>query len=146
MPAVPGRTLPEMYEAARRGELAGMYIFGEDVVQTDPDSGRTREALERLEFLVVQELFLSETARLAHVVLPGASALEKDGTFTNAERRIQRVRAALPPIPGARADWEILCQLMAATGYPQPFRHPSEVMEEIARVSPVYAGVSHVRL
>jgi len=95
---------------------------------------------------VVQELFLSETARLAHVVLPGASFLEKDGTFTNGERRIQRVRRALGPVPGARADWEILLALMAATGYPQPFREPGEIMDEIARVAPDFAGVSYARL
>jgi len=105
LPEKAGRTLPQMYQAARAGDLHAMVIFGEDVVQTDPDSGQTRAALERLDFLMVQELFLSETARLAHVVLPGASFLEKDGTFTNGERRVQRVRRALPP-PGdpARAD------------------------------------------
>ncbi len=146
LPRTPGRILPEMYEAARRGEIAGMVIFGEDVVQTDPDSGRTREALQRLEFLVVQEIFLSETAQLAHVVLPGASFLEKDGSFTNAERRIQRVRAALAPPGQARPDWRILLDLMERTGWPQPFRHPGEVWEEIARVAPPFAGVTWERL
>jgi formate dehydrogenase major subunit len=102
--------------------------------------------LEALDFLVVQELFLSETAKLAHVVLPGASFLEKDGTFTNGERRIQRVRKVLDPPGEAHADWEILCVLMAATGYPQHFRHPSEIMDEIARVNPAFAGVSYARL
>jgi formate dehydrogenase major subunit len=146
LPVAPGRRLPEMYEAARAGTLRALYVFGEDVVQTDPDSGHTRAALEALEFLVVQELFLSETAKLAHVVLPGASGLEKDGTFTNGERRIQRVRRALDPPGEAKADWEILLALMAATGLPQPFRHPSEVMDEIARVNPAFAGVSYARL
>jgi len=146
LPEKAGRTLPLMYQAARAGDLHAMVIFGEDVVQTDPDSGHTRAALERLDFLMVQELFLSETARLAHVVLPGASFLEKDGTFTNGERRVQRVRQTLPPVEGARADWEILLALMAATGYPQKFRTPAEIMEEIAQLAPAFAGITYARL
>jgi formate dehydrogenase alpha subunit len=146
VPETPGRRLPEMLDAARSGAIRGLYIFGEDIVQTDPNSGRTRAALEALEFLVVQELFLSETARLAHVVLPGASFLEKDGTFTSGERRIQRVRRVLDPPGSARADWEILCALMAATGCPQPFQSPGEVMDEIARVAPDFAGVAYAQL
>lgn len=146
VPAAPGRRLPEMLDAARAGALRGLFILGEDIVQTDPDSGRTRASLETLDFLVVQELFLSETAKLAHVVLPGASFLEKDGTFTNGERRIQRVRKVIEPPGEARADWEILTALMAATGCPQPARSPAEIMEEIARVAPPFAGVSYARL
>lgn len=146
LPARRGLTIPEMHEAARRGDVRGMYIFGEDVVQTDPDSGQTLKALERLEFLAVQELFLSETAKLAHVVLPGASFLEKNGTFTNGERRIQRVRAALTPLAGTRPDLEIIEGLMAATGLPQAAASPSELMDEIARLTPSYAGVSYARL
>ncbi len=146
LPGPAGRRLSAMFDAARAGELKAMYILGEDVVQTDPDTGRTRAALAALEFLVVQELFLSETAKLAHVVLPGASALEKDGTFTNGERRVQRVRRVIPPPGEARADWEILLALMAATGLPQTFRGPADVMDEIARVATPYAGVSYPRL
>jgi formate dehydrogenase major subunit len=146
LPATPGRTLPRMYEAALDGQIRAMVIFGEDVLQTDPDTRHTRAALESLDFLVVQELFLSETARLAHVVLPGASFLEKDGTFTNGERRIQRIRRAIDPVPGSRPDWEILLALMAATGFPQPFRDPAAVMDEIASVAPIFAGVSYGRL
>lgn len=146
LPARRGLTIPEMHEAARRGEVRAMYIFGEDVVQTDPDSGQTIKALESLEFLVVQELFLSETAKLAHVILPGASFLEKNGTFTNSERRIQRVRAALPALAGTRADIEIIEALMAATDLPQVASAPSVVMDEIARLTPIYAGVSYARL
>jgi predicted molibdopterin-dependent oxidoreductase YjgC len=123
-----------------------MFILGEDPAQTDPDSNRVRAALESLEFLVVQELFLSETARLAHVVLPGAGALEKNGTFTNGERRIQRVRRVLPPPPRARRDWRVLCDLMERTGDPQPFQHPGEIWNEIAQVAPLFAGVSYDRL
>jgi formate dehydrogenase major subunit len=146
LPATPGRRLFEMYDAALAGELKAMFILGEDVVQTDPDMGRTKAALKALDFLVVQELFLSETAKLAHVVLPGAAALEKDGTFTNGERRVQRVRKVLAPPGEARADWQVLLDLMAATGYPQSFRHPSEIMDEIAQVTPSFAGVSYARL
>ena len=146
LPRAVGRRLPEMYDAARAGDVKAMFILGEDVVQTDPDTGRTRAALQSLEFLVVQELFLSRTAELAHVVLPGASALEKDGTFTSGERRIQRVRRVLAPPGDARADWEILLALMAATGLPQRFRHPGEIMDEIAQLAPAFAGVSYARL
>ncbi|MFO0980159.1 MAG: molybdopterin dinucleotide binding domain-containing protein [Planctomycetota bacterium] len=134
-----------MLEAAWRGELKAP-MFGEDLVQTEPDSSRTRVALQALEFLVVQEIFRSQTAELAHVVLPGASCLEKDGTFTNAERRIQRVRRVLSPPGGAREDWRILNGLMAVTGYPQIHDGTGEVMAEIARVVPAFAGVSHARL
>ena len=146
VPRAPGRTLPEMYAAARRGEVRAMFVMGEDVVQTDPNSGHTRETLARLELLVVQEIFPSETTKLAHVVLPGASFYEKDGTFTNGERRIQRVRRVLDPPGAARADWQILCSLMGATGWPQTYRDPSEIMAEIAAVAPSFAGVGYARL
>ncbi|MDX2054507.1 MAG: formate dehydrogenase subunit alpha [Polyangiaceae bacterium] len=146
LPERHGRTLPKIYQGIREGSIAGMFILGEDVVQTDPDANRVRADLASLELLVVQEIFLSETAKLAHVVLPGASFLEKDGTFTNGERRIQRVRKALEPPGEARADWQILCELMAATGYPQTFQHPSEIMDEIAALAPQYAGVAYARL
>jgi formate dehydrogenase major subunit len=146
LPVVRGRTLPKMYEAMRAGQIAGMFILGEDVVQTDPDSNQVIADLRRLELLVVQELFLTPTAELAHVVLPGASFLEKDGTFTNGERRIQRVRQALAPLGQVRPDWQTLCDLMAATGYPQSYAHPAEIMAEIAQVAPPFAGVSYERL
>jgi len=146
LPTAPGRTLPRMYEAMRTGQIAGMFILGEDVAQTDPDSNQVVADLRQLECLVVQELFLTPTAELAHVVLPGASFLEKDGTFTNGERRIQRVRRALPAIGQVRPDWQTLCDLMSATGYPQCYAHPAEIMAEVARVAPPYAGVSYERL
>jgi predicted molibdopterin-dependent oxidoreductase YjgC len=146
LPVAAGRRLPEMLEAARRGALHAMVILGEDILQTDPDAGRTRQALESLAFLVVQELFLSETATLAHVVLPGASFLEKDGTFTSGERRVQRVRKVIDPPGEARADWEILLDLMAATGLPETARSPAAIMEEIGRVAPIFAGLSYPRL
>lgn len=146
LPAERGLRIPEMFEAARRGDLRAMYIFGEDVLQTDPDSTQTRKALEQLEFLAIEELFLSETAKLAHVVFPGASFLEKDGTFTNGERRIQRVRAALAPLEGTRTDLAIIADLMQATGFQQTNPSPSQVMLEIASLTPIYAGVSYDRL
>jgi predicted molibdopterin-dependent oxidoreductase YjgC len=146
LPIRPGRTIPRMYEAIRAGDLRAMYILGEDVVQTDPDANSVVATLKQLDFLVVQELFLSPTAQLAHVVLPGASFLEKDGTFTNGERRIQRVRRVVAPPGQARPDWEVLCALMAASGYSQPFASPAEILAEVAQVSPVHAGASYDRL
>ncbi len=145
VPTETGLTLPKMYDAARAGTLKALFILGEDVVQTDP-SIHVDAALAALEFLVVQEIFLTETAKRADVVLPGASFLEKDGTFTNGERRIQRVRKALDPMPGARADWQVLCELMARSGLPQTFESPADIMDEVARVNPAFAGVSHARL
>ncbi len=145
LPTAIGLDIPGMYDAARDRRLRALYILGEDVVQTDPGV-HVAGALEALDFLVVQELFLSETARRADVVLPGAACFEKDGTFTNGERRVQRVRAAVPPPAGARPDWQILCDLMAATGWPQPFTSPADVYDEIARVAPAFAGISHARL
>ena len=147
LPEEKGRTLPKMYDAIRAGEIRGLYILGEDVVQTDPNADLVVETLKKLDMLVVQELFLSETAKLAHVVLPGASFLEKHGTFTNGERRIQRIRPVLPPPGDAKPDWQILCDLMAATGYPQSFESSAEIMEEIAEVAPdKFGGVRFERL
>jgi formate dehydrogenase major subunit len=143
LPTGPGLTLPRMYEAIDRGDLRALFILGEDVVQTDPDSDRVRERLAALEFLVVQEIFLSETARLAHVVLPGASAFEKDGTFTNGERRIQRVRKVLEPVAGSRADWEILVALMRGCGMEASYESPREIFDEIRRVWPAVAAADY---
>ena len=135
---------PHMYEAAV-GASRRSFILGENVVQTDPAPARWSPPAA-LQFLIVQELFLAETAALAHLVLPGASFLEKDGTFTNGERRIQRVRRAIDPPGQARADLQILCDLMAATGRPQPYAGPADIMDEIARVAPEFAGVTYDRL
>jgi formate dehydrogenase major subunit len=145
LPTEKGLDIPAMYDAAVAGDVRAMFILGEDVVQTDPASHAER-GLRALEFLVVQELFLSETARVADVVLPGASFLEKDGTFTNGERRIQRVRKAIEPPGQARPDWKVLCDLMAATGLPQSFEHPADIMAEIAEIAPGFAGVAYERL
>lgn len=144
VPEGPGLRLPDMLEAAREGRLRALFVLGEDLVATEPDTEGTRRALQAVDFLVVQELFLSETAKLAHVVLPGASFLEKEGTFTNGERRVQRVRAALSP--RARPDWETLLALFAAAGHPQPLANPAEVFDEIRAVWPAVAGMDHDRL
>ncbi|MFZ5478525.1 MAG: formate dehydrogenase subunit alpha [Myxococcota bacterium] len=145
VPEARGRTLPELLDAAVRGELRALYVMGEDLVQTDPNEAHVRRALTSLDLLVVQELFLSETAKLAHVVLPGASALEKDGTFTNGERRIQRVRRVLDPLAG-RTDADVIVAVMEALGHRGQTSRADEVMDEIAKVAPSFAGVTYAAL
>lgn len=145
--AEPGLTIPEMLEAALAGGIRGLWIQGEDVAQSDPNEQRVRAALAGLDLLVVQELFLSETARYAHLVLPAAGALEQDGTFTNAERRIQRVRRTVPPPGEALADWEVVQRVAGALGAPWHYGHPGQVMDEVARIAPaLFGGVSYHRL
>jgi predicted molibdopterin-dependent oxidoreductase YjgC len=147
IPPVPGLTIPEMLAAARAGRIRGLWIQGEDVAQSDPNEAAVLEALAGLELLVVQELFPSETAKFAHLVLPAAGALEQDGTFTNGERRIQRVRRAVAPPGEARPDWEIACHLAGALGAAWDYREPGEVMAEIAQVAPaLFGGVRYDRL
>lgn len=141
----PGLRIPNMLDAAVEGSFRGIYIQGEDIAQSDPNTHHVTAALRNMECVIVQDLFLNETASFAHVFLPGSSFLEKDGTFTNAERRIGRVRKALPPRNG-KADWEVTCALSAALGYPMAYTHPSEVMDEIARLTPTFAGVSYAKL
>ncbi|MBI5070938.1 MAG: formate dehydrogenase subunit alpha [Deltaproteobacteria bacterium] len=141
----PGLRIPNMMDAALDGSFRGLYCQGEDPVQSEPDTRHVIEALQAMECVIVQDLFLSETSRWAHVFLPGASFLEKDGTFTNAERRISRVRRVMAPLCG-KADWEVTAALSAALGHPMPYRHPSEIMEEIARLTPTFAGVSYAKL
>jgi len=136
-----GYKIPQMYEAALDGKLKALWVMGEDLVQTDPNTSKVTAALQRLELLVVQELFLSETCKYATVVLPGASFLEKSGTFTNSERRIQRVNAAVPPLPGTKPDGQIIVDIMNRMGYPQPAYNPKTVLEEIAQIVPFFAGV-----
>jgi formate dehydrogenase major subunit len=141
----PGLRIPNMLDAALDGSFRGIYIQGEDIAQSDPNSQHVRAALAAMECVVVQDLFLNETAAYAHVFLPGSSFLEKDGTFTNAERRISRVRRAIPPLAGL-ADWEVTVRLANALGYPMHYSHPSEIMDEIARLTPSFAGVSYALL
>jgi formate dehydrogenase major subunit len=143
--AEPGLRIPNMFEAALDGSFMGLYCQGEDIVQSDPNTQHVTAALEAMECIVVQDIFLNETAKYAHVLLPGSSFLEKDGTFTNAERRISRVRKVMPPRAGY-ADWEVTVALSNRLGYPMNYRHPSEIMDEIARLTPTFAGVSYRRL
>jgi formate dehydrogenase major subunit len=141
----PGLRIPNMFEAALDGTFKGMYVQGEDFVQSDPNTHHVSAAMEALECCVVQDLFLNETAKYAHVFLPGSSFLEKDGTFTNAERRVSRVRKILEPLAGY-ADWQITCLLSNALGYPMNYTHASEIMEEIARLTPTFTRLTFEKL
>ncbi len=141
----PGLRIPNMFEAALDGEFKALYVQGEDIAQSDPNIQHVAAALEAMECIIVQDLFLNETAKFAHVFLPGSSFLEKDGTFTNAERRISRVRQVMRPLAG-KADWEVTCLLSKALGYPMDYAHPAAVMDEIARLTPTFAGVSYDKL
>ena len=141
----PGLRIPNMFEAALDGSFLGLYCQGEDPAQSDPNTQHVTAALAAMECVVVQDLFLNETAKYAHVFLPGASFLEKDGTFTNAERRISRVRRVMPPLAGM-ADWEVTLALAQALGYEMHYENPSAIMDEIARLTPTFAGVSYAKL
>ena len=143
--AEPGLRIPNMIDAALDGSFRGIYIQGEDIVQSDPDSQHIVAGLRAMECVVVQDLFLNETADYAHVFLPGASFLEKDGTFTNAERRINRVRRVMAPLAG-KADWEVTQALANRLGMKMNYAHPSEIMDEIAATTPSFAGVSYAKL
>ncbi|MGC2396427.1 MAG: formate dehydrogenase subunit alpha, partial [Rhodomicrobium sp.] len=141
----PGLRIPNMLDAAVDGSFKGIYIQGEDILQSDPDTKHVSAGLEDMECVVVQDLFLNETANYAHVFLPGSTFLEKNGTFTNAERRIQLVRKVMAPKNG-KEDWEVTQDLAEALGYPMRYNHPSEIMDEIARLTPTFAGVSYEKL
>ncbi|WP_201830922.1 formate dehydrogenase subunit alpha [Microvirga zambiensis] len=141
----PGLRIPNMLDEAVSGSFKALYIQGEDIAQSDPDTQHVTAGLKGMEFVVIQDIFLNETAKYAHVFLPGSSFLEKDGTFTNAERRINRVRKVMPPL-GGLADWEVTVALSNALGYPMHYTHPSEIMDEIASLTPTFAGVSYAKL
>ena len=141
----PGLRINNMLDAALDGSFMGLYVQGEDIMQSDPDTRHVAAGLSAMECVVMQDLFLNETANYAHVFLPGSTFLEKDGTFINAERRIQLVRKVMEPKSGL-ADWEITVALSNALGYPMHYDHPSEIMDEIARLTPTFAGVSFDRL
>ncbi len=141
----PGLRIPNMFDAALDGSFKGLYVQGEDIAQSDPDTHHVLRALSSMECVIVQDLFLVETAKYAHVFFPGATFLEKDGTFTNAERRINRVRKVMPPRAGL-ADWEITVRLGQAMGVDMPYAHPSEIMDEIAALTPTFHGVSYDKL
>ncbi len=141
----PGLRIPNMFDSALDGDFKGLYCQGEDLAQSDPNTQHVEAALRALECLVVQDIFLNETAQFAHVFLPGSSFLEKNGTFTNAERRISPVRKVMPPL-GGKEDWEVTQALANALGYPMQYRHPAEIMDEIARLTPTFEGVSYDQL
>lgn len=142
----PGFMIPDMFGAAASKDLRALYVLGEDPVITDADANHVRKGLKALDFLVVQEIFMSETAKLADVVLPGACYAEKTGTFTNTERRVQMVNQAVKPLGNARIDGDIICDLATRMGYPFNYQSSAEVMEEIARLAPQFAGITHKRL
>ncbi len=141
----PGLRIPNMLDEAVAGSFKGLYIQGEDIAQSDPDTQHVTAGLMAMECVVIQDIFLNETAKYAHVFLPGSSFLEKDGTFTNAERRINRVRKVMPPL-GGLADWEVTIAFAEALGFSMDYTHPSEIMDEVARLTPSFAGVSYEKL
>jgi formate dehydrogenase major subunit len=141
----PGLRIPNMIDEAIDGSFKWLYVQGEDIAQSDPDTKHITAGLRAMECVVIQDIFLNETARYAHVFLPGSSFLEKDGTFINAERRISRVRKAIPPLAGM-ADWETTMALANAIGVPMRYTHPSEIMDEVAATTPTFSGVSYARL
>ena len=141
----PGLRIPNMFDAALDGEFKALYVQGEDIAQSDPNTKHVQAALSAMECVIVQDLFLCETAKYAHVFFPGSSFLEKDGTFTNAERRINRVRQVMQPKSGL-GDWEVTQRFSQALGYPMNYAHPSQIMDEIARLTPTFKGVSFKRL
>ena len=141
----PGLRIPNMFDAAVEGTYKGIFVQGEDIAQSDPNTKHVNHALESMECVVVQDLFLNETAAFAHVFLPGTSFLEKDGTFTNAERRINRVRQVKAPLQG-KHEWQAVAELASAMGYPMHYASASEIMDEIAHVTPTFSGVSFAKL
>ena len=141
----PGLRIPNMFDAANDGSFRGIFIHGEDIAQSDPNTHHVEHALKAMDIVVVQDLFLNETAAFAHVFLPGTSFLEKDGTFTNAERRINRVRKVMREKQGM-AEWDIVARVATAMGYPMHYNSAAEIMDEIARVTPTFKGVSFDKL
>jgi formate dehydrogenase major subunit len=141
----PGLRIPNMFDAALEGSFKGLYVQGEDILQSDPNTKHVVAALSAMECVIVQDLFLNETANYAHIFLPGSTFLEKDGTFTNAERRIQPVRKVMEPLNGYQ-DWEVTQELARALGLDWNYTHPGEIMDEIARLTPTFAGVNYARL
>jgi len=146
LPDSPGLTVVEMMNAAADGDLKALYIMGENPMLSDPDITHVEQALKNLDFLVVQDIFLSETAQLADVILPVAGFAEKEGTFTNTERRVQRVRKGLDPPGKARTDWAVICDLSRRMGYLMSYLNAAAIQEEIAQVTPIYGGITYDRL
>lgn len=146
LPDTAGATLTDLPEAIEGGAVKALWVQGEDLIGAAPNQEQMEAALGRLDFLVVQDIFLTPTAQLADVVLPAVSGFEKDGAYTNLERRVQRVRRAIPPLAGSRPDWQVLVELAKRFGYEMPYRHPGQIMDEIAQLVPDYAGVSYRRI
>jgi len=147
LPSNIGLTVTEIISAAGKGQVKGLYIMGENPMISDPDQNHVRKCLEKTEFLVVQDIFFTDTSQFADVILPGASFAEKDGTFTNTERRCQRIRQIIDPPGQAKPDWKILGEVAKACGYlGMNYKHPSEIMEEIIKVTPIYGGMQYKRL
>ena len=143
----PGLKMPECFMGANDGSIKAMYLVGEDNVMSEPDQAHVISALERCDFVVAQDIFLSETAKYADVVLPASSCAEKDGTFTNSERRVQRVRAAVQPVGNSKPDWQIVCELSTLMGYPMEYKHPSEIWDELAALAPkFFGGINYKRI
>jgi predicted molibdopterin-dependent oxidoreductase YjgC len=146
LPTNVGGRVTDFIEKSAEGVLKGFYVLGEDPVLSEPNQAKVIESLKKLEFLVVQEIFMSETAKLADVVLPATCFAEKDGTFSNTERRVQRVRKAVNAPGEARPDWKIICDVSTAMGYPMSYGGPSEIFDEMARLTPSYGGISYERI
>jgi formate dehydrogenase alpha subunit len=146
IPTNRGGRCTDFIEKAAEGVLKAYYCMGEDLVRSEPNSANVSRSLQHLEFLVCQDIFLTETAKLAHVVLPATCFAEKDGTFANTERRVQRVRKAVEPPGEARPDWQVICEIGTAMGYPMHYRHPGDVWDEMARLTPNLAGISYPRI
>jgi predicted molibdopterin-dependent oxidoreductase YjgC len=141
-----GLTMVEAFNAVRTGDVQAMYIMGENPMLSEPDINHVEESLRKLSFLVVQDVFLTESAQFADVVLPACSFAEKNGTFTNTARRVQLVRKAVEPPGLSRPDWQIICEVATRMGYPMFYGSAQEIMNEIARLTPIYGGISYERL
>ena len=141
-----GLTVVEILNAAYDGKIRGLFIMAENPAMSDPDLNHAREALERVEFLVVSDIFMTETAEVADVVLPGVTFAEKDGTITNTERRVQRFHKAIEPIGESKPEWQIISELAQKMGYNMSYNSPAEIMEEIASLTPIYGGMFYPRL
>jgi predicted molibdopterin-dependent oxidoreductase YjgC len=141
-----GLTVVEILNAAYEGKIKGIFIMAENPAMSDPDLNHAREALRRVEFLVVSDVFMTETAELADVILPGVTIAEKDGTITNTERRVQLIKKAIEPVGGSKAEWQIICELAQRMGYDMSYSGPAEIMEEIASLTSIYGGMYYNRL
>ena len=146
LPTAPGLTVPSVFEAIEHDQVKAVYVFGENPIRSDPDANHVQHCLEDLDFLVVQDIFMTETAHMADVVLPGACFAEKDGTFTSTERRVQRIRKAVDPCGDALPDWKILTDILNRLGVPAPYDHPSQIFDEMCTLTPTYGGITYQRL